>query len=207
MDGSLPHLPPSSPSAPPPPVRRRRTILSVWRDIAEFRPRPGDIVFVRGARVNRRYEEDTATQRLRKVGGEGAEWGLLNVYANARPDWWVAGERLEGMAVEGYAELVKWRDEVLTRELQQEAQWEEDVRMRNEKEIAEREEQEEQERYEAEEEMRRIGEVEMERRMRAEMEEFEERGLVWRMDGKAFWRVDGLYSLDDDNDHDEHSDA
>ncbi|KAI5857648.1 hypothetical protein BZA05DRAFT_101921 [Tricharina praecox] len=142
IDDTLPLLDPlGSDSRPGRPPSRHHAIISVWRDIDEFRPRPGEIVLVRGAKVNRNYVEDTETHRLRKLDkGMAAEWGLLNLYPNVRPGWWATEEMLEGMEVEGFRELREWRDGVLKREEQEERAWEEQQILRREREITEKEE-------------------------------------------------------------------
>jgi hypothetical protein len=174
--------------------RRRKTVLSIWRDQATFERdvKPGCILVIYGAAVNKNYEEDAAYKILRFVKGK-VPHGHLNIY-NDHPAHWYACEPTN---VPGYGELVIWRDQVLKRELQLEEE-EELERERVLKEIGDREFEAAQAQGRLEMEgLNRITKAEDKKRIEEqgekEVEAMDKEGLIWWRNDKPFWRMDGIY--------------
>jgi hypothetical protein len=176
-------------------------VLSVWRDQDAFdaAAKPGSILAIYGAAVNKNYEEDVINKVLKQVPTK-VPHGHLNIY-NSNPGGWYVFE--PGEEVEGYKELVEWRDSVLRQEKKEE---DEELERRRKKEEEEKEraskefEAAEMERRQEMEERARIGEEESKRRqkLREKKEDedilrMEKEGMIWWRDGKPLWRIDGLY--------------
>ena len=169
-------------------------MLSVWRDQEAFdvAAKPGSIVAVYGTAVNKNYEEDVVNNVLKLVPTK-VPHGHLNVY-NSNPVGWF---EVEPTHAQGYAELVKWRDEVLAKEIQEELEEAERKRKdeQEEKEGVEREKAELNRQREME--NARIREEEQQEGVMEETEEeqvarLEAKGMIWRgKNGKPFWKVDG----------------
>ncbi|KAF8251442.1 hypothetical protein K440DRAFT_637968 [Wilcoxina mikolae CBS 423.85] len=180
---------------------RRKTVLSVWRDHDAFKAvaKPGSIVAIYGAANNKSYEEDVI-KRILSVQTTKVPHGHLNIYKTGPGGWFVFEP---GEKIEGYKDLVEWRDSVWRQERKDE---EEELERKRKKEAEEKErerkehEAAEKERIREMDESERIGEEEKKRRqkLREEKEDedilrMEKDGMVWWRDGKPFWRIDGLY--------------
>ncbi|KAA8909019.1 hypothetical protein FN846DRAFT_776850, partial [Sphaerosporella brunnea] len=179
------------------PRRRRKTVLSIWRDQDAFERdvKPGSIVALQGAAVNKNYEEDVAYKILRFM-KEKVPHGHLNIYNDHPPSWYVC----DPVNMPGYAELLVWRDQVLRRELQleREEEEEEEERKRALKETANRQFEAAQTQRQEMADLNRIAAAEVEGKNQREIEEKEveemdREGLIWWKNGQPLWRIDGLY--------------
>jgi hypothetical protein len=158
-------------------------VLSIWRecDWTAFNRdvKPGDIFVVYGAAANKKYEEDVATKVLKL---EKSDHGHLNIYKDHPGGWYVCNP----VDIQGYHELVVWRDQVLSHELESEKQ-EELEKKRALKEIATRQ-------FEAAQaQKRKEKEEESQKETDRMIETMDRDGLIWWSDGKPFWKIDGLY--------------
>jgi hypothetical protein len=218
------------------PRRRKKTIISVWRDQQEFHqaitnptntpPKQqiksekdvrGTIVAIYGAGVNKNYEEDVKYKVLRRVDAK-VEYGHLNIYASNPMGWFV----IDPVGVPGYDELVRWRDEVLVGEWDNELaelakEREEGLKMvmrkeekraraiqelKRKDEDLEREDMDKQqgqhpansktEKAKGKEKTTNSEQEETDKELE-QLEYLKSKGMVWYLDGKPFWRIDGLY--------------